>query len=86
MLFTIIVILIFPTQNSFASGHSVNWQFSTYDLSFEIVSMFAISETDAPAITDSATLSIEASDAPAITDSATLSIESSDAPAITDSA
>ena len=68
MLFTVIVIFTFPTQNSFASDYYVDWQFSTYDLSFGIVAMFAISETDAPAITDSATFSIEASDAPAITD------------------
>ena len=70
MLFTITVILIFPTQNSFASDHSVNWQFSTYDLSFEIVTISTISETDAPAIMDFVTLSIEASDAPTIIDSA----------------
>ena len=69
VLFTFIVILIFPTQNSFSNQPSINWQFSDYDLSFGIVAMFALSETDSQAIADSATLSIEASDAPAITDS-----------------
>ena len=56
-------ILIFPTQNSFASEHSVNWQFLTYDLSFRILTNFIIFEIDVPAITDSAIPSIKISDA-----------------------
>ncbi len=70
MLFIITGILIFSAQTSFASDNSVNWQFSKHDLSFGIVAMFAISETDDPTVKDSTTLSIEVSDAPAITDSA----------------
>ena len=70
MLFIITGILIFSTQNSFASDNSVNWQFSKHDLSFGIVAMFAISETDVPTVKYSTTISIKVSDAPAITDSA----------------